>query len=215
MLPLDPVTLSSDGVRLEPLGLEHVEALVLAAAESRANYAFTLVPPDLASMRAYVSAAVDLRQKGLALPFATVDAIRGKVVGSTRFANLEVWTWPGDKAPGEPAVPFDAAEIGWTWLAASAQRTPVNTTAKLLMLTHAFEVWKVRRVNLKTDDRNARSRAAIERLGAKLDGVLRSHMPAYSGGIRDTALYSILAAEWPSVKAGLEARLARAREARV
>jgi RimJ/RimL family protein N-acetyltransferase len=124
-----------------------------------------------------------------------------------RFMNIETWTWPGERARQVPAVPFEAAEIGSTWLAASAQRTAVNTEAKLLMLTHAFDVWRLRRVNLKTDARNARSRTAIERLGARLDGVLRAHMPAFGGGVRDTALYTILASEWPSVRAALVAKM--------
>ena len=99
-------------------------------------------------------------------------------------------------------------EIGWTWLAADAQRTAINTEAKLLMLGHAFEAWRVRRVNLRTDSRNLRSRAAIERLGAKLDGILRAHMPASDGGVRDTATYSLLATEWPQAKERLAGRLA-------
>jgi RimJ/RimL family protein N-acetyltransferase len=100
------------------------------------------------------------------------------------------------------------AEIGGTWLAPRVQRTPVNTEAKLLMLAHAFEVWRVRRVSLKTDARNERSRRAIERLGARFDGVLRAHMPAADGGLRDSAFYSILDAEWPAVRETLRSRLA-------
>ena len=98
-------------------------------------------------------------------------------------------------------------EIGWTWLAAAAQRTPINTEAKLLMLTHAFETWRVHAVKLNTDARNARSRAAIERIGARFDGVLRAHRPASDGGIRDTAAFSLLEAEWPAAKRHLLARL--------
>jgi len=121
------------------------------------------------------------------------------VVGSTRFGNLERWTRGEDR--------IDAVEIGWTWLTPSAQRTVVNTEAKLLMLGHAFESWRVHRVTLKTDARNARSRAAIERLGAKLDGLLRAHMPATDDTLRTSAVYSILAGEWPEVRARLIARL--------
>lgn len=213
MPPVAKVTLSGGNVRLEPLTLDHVEPLLRAASESRAHYALTNVPEDEPAMRRYVQAALALAEQGVALPFATVDLARptATVVGTTRFGNIEHWTWPGPRAEGAPAVDFDAAEIGWTWLAMSAQRTAVNTTAKLLMLTHAFEVWKLRRMNLKTDARNARSRAAIERLGARPDGVLRAHMPAYGGGVRDTAIYSILASEWPDVKARLEEKLARPR----
>src|SRR5207248_842495 len=116
---------------------------------------------------------------GSALPFAIVQRASGRVIGSTRFFNFEYFRWPeGTRAP--PQAP-DAVEIGWTWLAADAQRTVANTEAKLLMLAHAFESWKVVRVNLRTDARNARSRAAIERLGAKLDGILRSHVPSVDG----------------------------------
>jgi RimJ/RimL family protein N-acetyltransferase len=115
------------------------------------------------------------------------------VVGSTRFGNIERWS----------SDAIDAVEIGWTWLAASAQRTAVNTEAKILMLDHAFGVWRVKRVTLKTDARNARSRAAIARIGGKLDGILRAHMPAADGGVRDSAVFSILAAEWPAHRARL------------
>jgi RimJ/RimL family protein N-acetyltransferase len=191
------------GVRLEPLALTHVADLVAAASEDRSTYGLTFVPSDEAGMRAYVSAALEDQAAGRALPFATVDAPAGRVVGSTRFGNLEYWRWPEGSAqqrgPREP----DAVEIGWTWLMASAQRTAINTEAKLLMLGHAFETWGVHRVTLRTDVRNARSRAAIERLGARLDGVLRAHVPAVDGGIRDSACYSILAAEWPAVRARL------------
>ena len=125
-----------------------------------------------------------------------------RVVGSTRFLNLRSWGRPG--ANGDP----DVAEVGATWLAASAQRSPVNTEAKLLQLTHAFDVWGVERLELKTDARNDRSRAAIERLGARFEGVLRAYQPAADHpGARDTAMYSILAAEWPDVRTNLVTRL--------
>jgi len=190
--------LHGTGVVLEPLTLERVPELLLAANESRLSYGFTVVPHDEQSMRAWVEAALgDAR----AVPFVTVSVAGGlrRLVGSTRFAALE--RWPGS------AAEWDGAEIGWTWLAASAQRTSVNTEAKLLMLTQAFERWGARRVTLKTDARNERSRTAILRLGAKLDGVLRAHMPASDGGVRDSAFYSILAAEWPEVRARLQRRL--------
>ena len=122
--------------------------------------------------------------------------------------TIERWKWTDAGNPLQRRRPefADALEIGSTWLAKPAQRTAVNTHAKLLMLTHAFEVWEVRRVMLKTDARNVRSRNAIERLGAKFDGVLRAHMPAFDGGVRDTAFYSIVATEWPTVKAALAKR---------
>ncbi len=208
--PLPSITLTGRHVRLEPLARAHVAGLLAAAASdgSRDTYTLTHVPADLQAMQDYVGAAIDLAAHGEAMPFATIAVDGGRVVGSTRFGNVERWTWPSGArpTPRPPGAP-DAVEIGWTWLAASAQRTAINSEAKLLMLGHAFERWRVARVTLKTDARNARSRAAIERLGAKLDGVLRAHMPAYDGGVRDSAVYSILAAEWPAVKASLEARL--------
>jgi RimJ/RimL family protein N-acetyltransferase len=158
-------------------------------------------------MTAYVEEALRMHADGRALPFATVDRKAERVVGSTRFGNVEFWPWPrGNPHQRGEHVP-DVAEIGWTWLAADAQRSGVNTEAKLLMLTHAFETWRVHRVSLMTDARNMRSRDAILRLGAKLDGVLRAQRMAVDGEIRDTAAFSILEAEWPAVKAGLEARL--------
>jgi RimJ/RimL family protein N-acetyltransferase len=207
--PLEPVTLRGRHVRLEPLTLSHVAALVAVATGPRDTYALTHVPPDEPSMRRYVEFALAAQAESVALPFATVNLSSGRVVGSTRFGNIEYFGWPDGKPRRPPRCP-DALEIGWTWLAQDAQRTAVNTEAKLLMLTHAFERLCVCRVNLRTDARNQRSRTAIERLGAKLDGVMRAHTPAYDGaGIRDTAAYSILAGEWPRVKAALQAKLAR------
>jgi RimJ/RimL family protein N-acetyltransferase len=222
-----PVTLHGRFVRLEPLGLAHVPALVAAAAGPRGTYDLTHVPADEARMCAYVESALRDRDAGRAAPFATVDlragagSTSGVVVGTTRFGNLEYWTWPEPAERGRPADVPDAVEIGWTWLAERAQRTAINSEAKLLMLDHAFDVWRVHRVTLKTDRRNQRSRAAIERLGAQLDGVLRAHMPAAAPfisamsamsdagarGVRDSAVYSILAAEWPSLRERLCARL--------
>ena len=200
-----PLTLEGTHVRLEPLALAHVPALAGAASGPRGTYALTWVPEGEAAMRRYVEEALALREGGAAVPFATVQRATGRVIGSTRFFNFEYFRWP-DGARAAPQPP-DAVEIGWTWLAADAQRTAANTDAKLLMLTHAFESWRVLRVNLRTDARNARSRAAIERLGARLDGILRAHLPAADGGVRDTATYSLLASEWPAAQARLSARL--------
>jgi N-acetyltransferase len=205
---LFPLTLDGRRVRLEALSLAHAEPLLAAADESRANYSLTHVPADAAAMRAWIDLALAEAARGQAVPFATVDKERHRVVGSTRFANLERWQWV--HPPVEPrALGPDAVEIGWTWLAAGAQRTYVNTEAKLLMLTHAFEVWRVRRVTFKTDARNARSRANIERAGARLDGVWRAHMPAADGGVRDSACFSMLASEWPAARERLLAHAAR------
>ena len=201
-------TLQNQFVRLEPLSAAHIPALLgIAQTSPRDVYALTTVPDTLAGMTAYVDAALEMVAQGRAAPFATIDASSGQVVGSSRLANLEFWAWtPGHplaKADGTP----DAAEIGWTWLAPAAQRSSINTAAKLLMLSHAFETWHVRRVTLKTDARNDRSRNAILRIGASFEGVLRSHVPASDGGVRDSAMYSILLTEWQGVKACLEGML--------
>ena len=202
---LAPVTLRDDAVVLEPLSVEHVDALWAAASASRETYGLTSVPASLEGMRAFVELALSEQERGVSVPLATRDARTGRVVGCTRFMNIERWTWrvptPLQRAPEHA----DAVEIGSTWLAQDAQRTGINTHAKLLMLGHAFESWQVRRVTLKTDARNVRSRTAIERIGAKLDGVLRAHMPAFDGGVRDTAFYSIVAAEWPAARERLRA----------
>ncbi len=206
MEPLSTTALRGRQVLLEPLALAHVESLLAAASESRESYAIANVPADVAGMRRFVEEALADAERGRALPFVTVSVRERRVVGSTRFGSAERWSWPGPPAPPLPVGP-DAVEIGWTWLAASAQRTAINTEAKLLMLTHAFEVWRVRRVTLKTDARNARSRAAMDRIGCRFDGILRAHMPAWGGGVRDSAMYSVIATEWPEVRAGLLARV--------
>ena len=204
-----PVTLAGRFVRLEPLALEHVPALVEASSGPRDTYDMTYVPEGEPATRAYVETALSAAARGHEVPFATYSLQAGRVVGTTRFANFEYHPWaPGSPHQRGPEYP-DVVEIGWTWLGAEAQRTRVNTEAKLLMLTHAFETWRVHAVRLKTDRRNQRSRTAIERLGAKLDGVLRAHGAARDGEIRDSAYYSIIEAEWPSVRANLESRLAR------
>jgi RimJ/RimL family protein N-acetyltransferase len=203
---LGEVTLVGRFVRLEPLSLAHVPGLARAA-DARDTYAITSVPDGEAAMRRYVDEALAERAAGRALPFATIRASDDQVVGSTRLGHLEYWTWPDGRRARTASLAPDAAEIGWTWLSRAAQRTAINTSAKRLMLGHAFDTWGVVRVHLKTDERNLRSRAAIERLGAKLDGLLRAHMLASDGTPRTSAWYSILASEWPAVRAHLDARL--------
>jgi RimJ/RimL family protein N-acetyltransferase len=207
MVALAPVVLEGRHVRLEPLSTAHCDALAVIGAGPRATFGLTIVPSDAAETERYVEAALRERDAGRALPFATVARATGRVVGSTRFGNVEFWAWP----PGNPnqrgAQLPDAVEIGWTWLVPDAQRTAINTEAKLLMLGHAFEVWRVHRVRFMTDARNTRSRDAIVRLGARPDGVLRGHTVGADGTVRDSASYSILEPEWPAVKARLTARL--------
>ena len=199
-----PVELRGRWVRLEPLTPGHVPAIAGAASGDRSTYGLTTVPDGADAARAYVEGMLAEQATGSRLPFATVLAGTGELVGCSTFLDLQYWP-VDDRAPGMPVV----AEIGSTWLTPAAQRTPVNTEAKLLMLTHAFEVWRVQRVSLKTDARNARSRAAIERLGARFDGVLRRHSPAADVGLRDAAFYSIVDDEWPAIRANLESRLFR------
>lgn len=196
-MKLTPVTLTGALVRLEPLSLRHVPALAETANRDRSTFALTNVPAGESATRAWVETALAQWERGAALPFATLNARTGEVLGSTRFLNAERWSWP--YRTGE----LDAVEIGATWLTPGAQRAGFNAGAKRLMLAHAFEVWQVRRVTLKTDARNQRSRRAIERLGARLEGILRAHVPAADGGVRDSAMYSVLAAEWPDIKARL------------
>jgi len=208
MPPLPRVILEGQHVRLEPLSLDHVPALLAVVRGPRETYALTTVPDGEATLRAYIDKALADEAARRALPFATVDRRLGRVVGSTRFLNIEFWPWPADNAHQRGLDLPDAVEIGATWLAHDAQRTAINTEAKLLMLRHAFETWRVHRVSLMTDGRNTRSRQAILRLGARFDGVLRAAREGADGAIRDSAVYSILEAEWPAVRERLERRLA-------
>ena len=202
-----PVVLEGRVVRLEPLTAAHAGDLLAAASGPRDTFGLTWVPGSPAEAAAYIDAALGELTARRSLPFATVDRARGRVVGSTRFLNIEYWTWPPGNAHQRGAERPDAVEIGATWLAADAQRTPINTEAKLLMLEQAFDRWRVHRVSLMTDARNERSRNAIVRLGARFDGVLRAARPASDGNIRDTAAFSILESEWPAIRARLQARL--------
>jgi RimJ/RimL family protein N-acetyltransferase len=205
-MPLDlgHLVLTGTAVTLRPLELADAEALAAATAESRATYGFNPVPEGVEDARAHIQRSLDLKRKGERYPFCTLW--HGRPVGSTSFIELQQWTWP----PGHPLQRTDrpdVAEIGGTWLAQSAQRTGCNTEAKYLMLQHAFEHWEVHRVALRTDERNARSRAAIERLGAQLEGIRRAERPGQDGTVRNSAFYSIVAAEWPQVKMRLRAHL--------
>jgi RimJ/RimL family protein N-acetyltransferase len=202
---IEPVTLSGKHVTLRPLAPGDAAALREIASGPRESFAWANVPmPE--HVDSYVSRALESVAKKQALVFAICRG-GSEIVGCTRFFDLQRWEWPPGKDPRPGQDVLDACEIGYTWLAPRAQRTPVNTEAKLLLLRHAFEVWKCWRVTIKTDERNERSRRAIERLGAKPDGILRSAHPAVDGKARNTAYYGVIAAEWPQIQASLTSRL--------
>lgn len=197
------IVLEGGHVRLEPLEHRHADALVAAAAAEPSLYQWSAVPQGKHEMTRYIDTALEWQAAGTAVPFAIVRLEDNTVIGSTRYFDMERWGWPtGHARHGNSAA--DACEIGYTWLTISAIRTAANTEAKLLMLAHAFESWKMLRVCLHTDKRNQRSRAAIERIGGQFEGFLRAHRLATDLTPRDSARYSILAQEWPAVKARLE-----------
>lgn len=206
---MNDVTLTGKSVRLEPLGQQHCAGLVAAAAADPSLYRWTVVPQGTDAAAKYIDTAIGLRNAGVTVPFATVRIADGVVVGSTRFFDIERWAWPEGHARHGRVHP-EVCEIGYTWLAQSAIRTSANTEAKLLMLTHAFEEWQVVRVCLHTDARNERSRAAMERIGCRFEGILRAHRMAADFTPRDSARYSIVVADWPEVKQKLTERLGRA-----
>jgi RimJ/RimL family protein N-acetyltransferase len=201
MKAFEPVVLAGTHVRLEPIAPGHVPGLVAAAAVDRATYQWTPVPEGTDEITAFAERAEHERTTGRALAFATVSAADARVVGSTSFLDPQHW------GRSVRAHGFDSIEIGATWLAASAQRTPINTEAKLLMLDHAFGVWNVHRVVLNTDERNERSRAAIARIGATFEGILHAFRMGVEGTPRNTATFAIPAREWPDVRARLRRRL--------
>jgi RimJ/RimL family protein N-acetyltransferase len=196
------VTLAGRYATLTPLSLDDVAGLVSAASGDRSTFGWINIPDTTESMEARVHELLNELSTGTSLPFATRRTDGGEIVGMTRFLNLRWWF-------GRPFP--DAAEIGGTFLNAAAQRTPVNTEAKLLMMSHAFDVWEVQRLDFKTDERNERSRRAIERVGGQFEGVLRNWQPSMvdgeDGATRSTALYSVLPSEWPAAREGLIARL--------
>jgi RimJ/RimL family protein N-acetyltransferase len=191
------VSLVGKHVRLEPLHHDHVKGLVAAAAGAGDLYRWSPVPQDEDQARRYVETAVAARDAGTAVPFAVVRAEDGTVIGSTRFFDLDYWPGEGHDGP-------DTCEIGYTWLSPATIRTGANTENKRLMLTHAFETWQVRSVCLHTDARNERSRRAMERIGARFEGILRAHRLGADGKPRDSARFSVTAAEWPAVRQHLD-----------
>ncbi len=200
--PMPTVTLTGRHVQLEPLSLDHAEGLAAAAAVDRSTYDLTWVPDGVDGTRAYIAGLLHDHEHGRVLPFAQRRLDTGELVGCTRY--LDPHWWRGRPEP-------DEIEIGGTWLGAGAQRTAVNTEAKYLLLTDAFERLGVWRVALCTDARNQQSRDAIERIGATFEGILRNHRlvaDADEPSPRQTAIYSVIPEEWPRVKQQLEARMA-------
>jgi N-acetyltransferase len=211
-MPGKYLKLAGAHVRLEPLTARHAAGLLAAASNDRDLYQWSPVPRSAVEVQRYIETATSWRDAGTALPFATVRVADGEVLGSTRFWNIERWAWPQGHPRCDREYP-DACEIGYTWLSPAAIRTAANTEAKALMLAHAFEVWQVLRVCFHTDARNVRSRAALERIGARYEGTLRAHRIAADSTARDSARFSILAAEWPGIRERLNAILLWQRDA--
>ena len=190
---LDPITLAGRFVRLEPLTLEHVPALTAVGLDPELWRWIPTPVTNAAEMREYVETALDEQRRGVSFPFAVVDRKSGNVIGSTRYGSI--------------ALEEGRLEIGWTWYASAFQRTAVNTEAKLLLLTHAFEVLGLNRVEFKTDALNEKSRRALQRIGAVEEGTFRRHRTTSSGRLRDTVYFSIIKEEWPETKSRLQGML--------
>ena len=192
-MKVEPVILEGEFVRLEPLRVDHLPALCKVGLDESLWQLTANIVKDKADLERYVRSALADQMRGIAIPFVTIERESGTVVGSTRFGNIDAVN--------------RKAEIGWTWINPRWQRTVINTEAKLLMLTHAFEVWKCIRVELKTDARNERSRNAMRRIGCVEEGTLRNHMITESGHYRDSVFFSIIEGEWESVKAKLASKI--------
>jgi RimJ/RimL family protein N-acetyltransferase len=193
---LEPVTLIGAAARLEPLRYEHAAELVEAALDPELWRWTISIVRDEAEMRDYISQALEGERAGTTLPFVIREQGTGRAIGSTRFGNIDGWN--------------RRLEIGWTWVAAPWQRSAINTECKLLLMRHAFETAGCNRVEFKTDALNEKSRRALRGIGATEEGILRQHMVTLTGRVRDTVYFSVIASEWPSVRAHLEARLQRA-----
>ncbi len=195
MIAPQPATLEGHGVRLEPLAAGHEGGLKAAAQDGRLWELFFTSVPEPEQTKKYIADALEGQKKGDMLPWAVRELKSGDIVGSTRYHDI--------------VAAADRVEIGYTWYAQRCQRTHVNTACKLLLLSFAFEKITCKVVGLRTDNFNWQSQRAIERLGAKKDGVIRHHWPRRDGSVRDTVMYSVLAAEWPDVRRHLEFRLKR------
>ena len=195
MISPSPVTLEGNGIRLEPLTADHESSLAAAASDGALWELWYTSVPKPSEVARYIADALAGQAAGHMLPWVVRELARGDIIGTTRYHDI--------------VAPIDRVEIGWTWYAASWQRSHVNTAAKLLLFTHAFESLGCKVVGLRTDNFNFRSQRAIEALGAKRDGVLRHHTARRDGTVRDSVMFSILSNEWPDVKRHLELRLAR------
>lgn len=194
MISVQPTTLEGHGVRLEPLTREHEAGLLDAASDGRLWELWFTSVPDPGQVEAYIAAALEGQHLGHMLPWAVRDLATDRVVGSTRYHDI--------------VAAIDRVEIGYTWYARAAQRTHVNTACKLLLFEHAFDRLGCAVVGLRTDNFNFASQRAIERLGARKDGVIRRHQARRDGSVRDSVMYSVLAEEWPDVRRHLRLRLA-------
>jgi RimJ/RimL family protein N-acetyltransferase len=197
MIEPKPVTLEGRGVRLEPMAAAHAPALMKAASDGKLWELWYTAVPAPENFERYVADALAGQAAGHMLPWVVRELGSGEIVGSTRYHDI--------------VAPIDRVEIGYTWYAESWQRSHVKRTCKLLLFTHGFETLGCRVVGLRTDNFNFRSQRAIEGLGAKKDGVIRHHQARKDGTVRDSVMYSVLAAEWPDVKRHLELKLARAK----
>ena len=195
MITVQPVTLEGRGIRLEPLTVNHHDALEAAAADGKLWELWFTSVPEPGGTRDYIVSALQGQRDGHMLPWAVRDLASDTVIGTTRYHDI--------------VAAIDRVEIGYTWYASSRQRTGVNTSCKLLLLQHAFDTLHCKVVGLRTDNFNFRSQKAIEGIGAKKDGVLRHHAARKDGTVRDSVMYSILATEWPDVRRHLELRLSR------
>lgn len=192
-MQIDPVVLEGRHVRLEPLTREHHEALCQVGLEEELWRWIPVPVQTPAQMAEYIDTALKDQASGMALPFAQIEKSTGRVIGSTRYANIE--------------RAHHRVEIGWTWIGRPWQRTAINTESKYLLLRHAFETLGCIRVELKTDSLNAKSRAAMLRIGAREEGTFRNHMITSQGRIRHTVYFSIVDTEWPEVRSRLELKL--------
>ena len=206
MIDLGTINLIGKEVTLRPLTSNDAAALHEASSGSREKYRYNPVPNGLIEAKEYVEKALIQKMNGFRYPFVVIW--KGIISGTTSYSDFQPWTWPEGSENQRTDRP-DVLEIGYTWISSSAQRTRCNTEAKYLLATYAFEELNVHRVSLRTDERNEASRKAIERIGACFEGIRRADMPSVDGSVRNSAFYSILRSEWPTIKQRLESKMAQ------